>query len=74
MTTTIVNRINKGLDIPISGEPVQKVLEGPDVHTVALLGDDYLGMKPTMLVREGDKVKLGQALFEDKKNTGVFFT
>jgi Na+-transporting NADH:ubiquinone oxidoreductase subunit A len=72
--TTIVNRINKGLDIPISGEPVQKVLQGPDVQTVALLGDDYLGMKPTMLVREGDKVKLGQALFEDKKNTGVFFT
>jgi Na+-transporting NADH:ubiquinone oxidoreductase subunit A len=31
-------------------------------------------MKPTMLVEEGDRVKLGQALFEDKKNPGVIFT
>ena len=27
-----------------------------------------------MLVEEGDEVKLGQALFEDKKNPGVLFT
>ena len=31
-------------------------------------------MKPTMLVEEGERVKLGQALFEDKKNPGVIFT
>ena len=31
-------------------------------------------MKPTMLVEEGDLVKLGQPLFEDKKNPGVLFT
>ena len=30
-----------------------------------------LGMKPTMLVEEGDIVKIGQPLFEDKKNPGV---
>ena len=35
---------------------------------------DYVGMKPKMLVAEGDKVKLGQGLFEDKKNPGVIFT
>lgn len=31
-------------------------------------------MRPSMLVQEGDTVKKGQALFEDKKNPGVFFT
>jgi Na+-transporting NADH:ubiquinone oxidoreductase subunit A len=31
-------------------------------------------MKPTMLVQEGDQVKLGQPLFADKKNDGVQFT
>ena len=31
-------------------------------------------MKPTMLVKEGDQVKLGQPLFADKKNEGVHFT
>jgi Na+-transporting NADH:ubiquinone oxidoreductase subunit A len=41
---------------------------------LAILGMDYVGMKPKMLVAEGDKVKLGQALFEDKKNPGVIFT
>jgi Na+-transporting NADH:ubiquinone oxidoreductase subunit A len=35
---------------------------------------DYVGMKPTMMVNEGDKVKLGQILFADKKNPGVNFT
>lgn len=44
------------------------------IGRVALLGDDYIGMKPTMLVGEGDRVQLGQRLFEDKKNPGVFYT
>jgi len=35
---------------------------------------DYVGMKPTMMVNEGDTVKLGQILFTDKKNPGVLFT
>ena len=34
------------------------------------MGDDFVGMKPTMHVAEGDQVKLGQLLFEDKKTTG----
>ena len=38
------------------------------------MGSDYNGMKPTLLVEEGDIVKLGQPLFEDKKNPGVLFT
>ncbi len=47
---------------------------GASVGSVALLGPDYVGLKPTMQVQEGDRVKLGQPLFTDKKNPGVTFT
>lgn len=67
-------KIKKGLNIPVSGEPEQIIDDGPEAQLVALLGSDYVGMKPTMLVAEGDRVKLGQALFVDKKNPEVQFT
>ncbi|MEQ9210493.1 MAG: NADH:ubiquinone reductase (Na(+)-transporting) subunit A, partial [Pseudomonadales bacterium] len=66
--------IKKGLDVPISGAPAQQISTGKSVKTVAVIGPDYIGMKPTMTVREGDKVALGQKLFEDKKTPGVFYT
>jgi Na+-transporting NADH:ubiquinone oxidoreductase subunit A len=66
--------IKKGLDLPITGEPKQVIENGNAVTSVAVLGMDYVGMKPTMMVAEGDKVKLGQILFSDKKNPGVLFT
>jgi len=64
---------DKGLNIPVSGEPEQKIRPGNRVRQVALLGDDYIGMKPTMQIKEGDRVKTGQLLFTDKKNEGVKF-
>ncbi|MFK7769940.1 MAG: Na(+)-translocating NADH-quinone reductase subunit A [Mariniblastus sp.] len=67
-------KLRAGLDLPITGAPVQKIESGPEITSVALLGDDYVGMRPTMLVEVGDKVKLGQAVFEDKKTPGVIFT
>jgi Na+-transporting NADH:ubiquinone oxidoreductase subunit A len=66
--------IKKGLDLPITGGPKQVIENGNNVRSVAILGMDYVGMKPTMMVNEGDKVKLGQALFADKKNPGCLFT
>ncbi|CNJ72925.1 Na(+)-translocating NADH-quinone reductase subunit A [Yersinia intermedia] len=53
---------------------MQVIEEGPVIRHVALLGEEYVGMRPSMLVQEGDWVKKGQALFEDKKNPGVTFT
>ncbi len=64
----------KGLDLPITGGPKQVIEDGNKVKSVAILGMDYVGMKPTMTVAEGDTVKLGQVLFSDKKNPGVHFT
>ncbi|MDD1621727.1 MAG: Na(+)-translocating NADH-quinone reductase subunit A [Methylococcaceae bacterium] len=66
--------IKKGLDLPITGGPEQKITDGNSIKSVALLGTDYVGLKPKMMVAEGDKVKLGQILFADKKNPGVNFT
>lgn len=66
--------IKKGLDLPITGVPEQVINKGNPVKSVAVIGTDYNGMKPTMKINEGDTVKLGQILFEDKKTPGVFYT
>ena len=66
--------IKKGLNLPISGHPDPVVSDTPTIHKAAILSNDFIGMKPTMLVKEGEKVKLGQKIIEDKKNPGVFFT
>ena len=57
--------------MPIAGVPEQHVSCGASVRHVAILGDDYLGMRPSMLVQEGDRVIKGQALFEDKNRRHV---
>ncbi|MDB4529063.1 Na(+)-translocating NADH-quinone reductase subunit A [Pseudomonadales bacterium] len=67
-------KIKRGLDLPISGEPQQVIEEGAKARSVALIGFDYIGMKPTMEVAEGDHVALGQLLFTDKKTPGVKYT
>ena len=67
-------KITRGLDLPISGGPAQRIEPGSKVRAVAVLGFDYLGMKPTMAVKVGDRVKTGQLLFTDKKNSGVRYT
>lgn len=66
--------IKRGLDLPVAGEPAQRVEAGRTVRSVAVIGFDYPTMKPTMAVQVGDRVKLGQVLFSDKKSPGVNFT
>ncbi|KGJ90237.1 Na(+)-translocating NADH-quinone reductase subunit A [Thalassotalea sp. ND16A] len=66
--------VKKGLDIPVKGVPQQVIHDGSTIKTVATLGEEFVGMRPTMFVKLGDSVKKGQVLFEDKKNPGVKFT
>ncbi|MDX1518474.1 MAG: Na(+)-translocating NADH-quinone reductase subunit A [Gammaproteobacteria bacterium] len=66
--------INKGIHLPVDGQPESTIHPGHKVANVALLGDEYIGLKPTMMVSEGERVKRGQPLFTDKKNPGVLFT
>lgn len=74
MFKVAVPPMKRGLDIPIAGAAESRITDGPAVHRVALIGNDYVGMKPTMYVTEGDQVKLGQLLYEDKKTPGVRYT
>ncbi|ACJ27963.1 NADH:ubiquinone oxidoreductase, Na(+)-translocating, A subunit [Shewanella piezotolerans WP3] len=66
--------IKKGLDLPLVGGPEQVIHDGPAINHVATLGEEYIGLRPTMKIKVGDKVKKGQVLFEDKKNLGVKYT
>ncbi len=66
-------RIVKGLDIPLAGAPDQVITDGAQVRSVALLGGDYLGLRPALLVKEGEGVKLGQPLFADRRHPEILF-
>ena len=65
-------KTKKGLDLPISGNPSMDVDSSTAINSVAVLGADYVGLKPTMMVDEGDTVYSGQKLLENKKNPGTF--
>jgi len=64
----------KGLDIPIAGTPGTEIKDGRLVRSIAVLGRDYIGLKPRMQVQQGDRVTLGQSLFVDKRDSNVKFT
>lgn len=70
---TIKIRVVKGLDIPIAGAPEQTVRPGNPVSRVALCGLDYPGLKPRLLVTEGDRVNPLTSLFIDKRDPAVQF-
>ncbi|NIN34818.1 MAG: Na(+)-translocating NADH-quinone reductase subunit A [Gammaproteobacteria bacterium] len=66
-------RIKKGLDLPINGKPKQVIHAAMKPISVAFVAKDYNGIKPKVLVNEGERVKLGQALIADK-HTQVRYT
>ena len=59
-------KIKKGLDLTITGTPEQVFHDVKTPASVALIGEDYPGLKARMLVKEGERVKKGQPLFMDK--------
>lgn len=66
--------IDKGLDLPLEGKPEQQIHIGNSVGSVALIGRDYIGLRPTMAIAEGDRVKIGQPLFSDKLDPTTQYT
>jgi len=50
-------KFKKGLDLPITGAPAQVIEAGQIPARIALLADDYVGMKPSFHVQTGDTVK-----------------
>jgi Na+-transporting NADH:ubiquinone oxidoreductase subunit A len=69
-----LHKLRAGLDIPIAGDPVQRVDVAVAPTRVALLGADYPGLRPTMLVEPGNQVRRGEALFRDKAFPEIQFT
>jgi Na+-transporting NADH:ubiquinone oxidoreductase subunit A len=69
-----LHRIRKGLTLPISGAPEQEIHDGPQIFRVATMGDDTPGVRARMAVAEGDSVRRGQLLFEDRKRPGIRYT
>ena len=63
----------KGFDLPIEGGPDSAISTGSRVRSVALLGRDYRGLKPRMMVEPGDRVALGDPLFTDKRDPAVVY-
>ncbi|MGE3296790.1 MAG: Na(+)-translocating NADH-quinone reductase subunit A [Porticoccaceae bacterium] len=67
-------KVRRGLDLPIAGQARKEIHAGPDIGSVALMGGDYVGLRPTLAVKEGDQVRSGQLLFADRDNAEVRFT
>ncbi|MEX0957172.1 MAG: NADH:ubiquinone reductase (Na(+)-transporting) subunit A [Rhizobiaceae bacterium] len=64
----------KGLDIAIGGAPEQRLRDGQSAASVAILGEDYPGIRPDYRVAEGERVRAGQVLFVDRKRPQICFT
>ena len=55
-------RVRKGLNIPIAGEPEQRIYDANPVGWVALVARDFEGLRPRLLAEVGGRVVLGQPL------------
>lgn len=70
---TRIIKLNRGLDINLAGKAEQKMLSVAQGGTYALQPDCFVGVKPKVVVKEGDKVKAGDALFVNKDYPEVKF-
>ena len=65
-------KITKGHDLKISGIPDKNIAYPAQYSTVAILPNDFRGVKPKLLVSKGDKVNIGSPLFFNKINPEDF--
>ena len=68
-----VIKLRKGLDIHLQGQAEKKKLGLKSNGKYALVPDDFEGVTPKVVVREGDTVKAGDALFVNKMYPEVRF-
>ena len=68
-----VIKLRKGLDINLQGEAEEKRIQLKSNGQFALVPDDFEGVVPKVVVKEGDKVKAGDALFVNKQYPEVKF-
>ena len=68
-----VIKLRKGLDVNLKGKASLETMQTKVEGQYALVPDDFCGMKPKVVVKEGDAVKVGDALFVDKNHPEVKF-
>jgi len=59
-------KLRKGLDINLAGKAEKKKIQLKSNGKYALQPDSFTGVVPKVVVKEGDKVKAGDALFVNK--------
>jgi len=69
-----VIKLRKGLDINLQGKAEEKKIQLKSNGKFALVPDDFEGVTPKVVVKEGDKVKAGDVLFVNKQYPEVKFT
>lgn len=67
-------KLCKGLDIKLVGKAQAVVENAPMAKSYAVSPLDYENVTPKLLVKVGDKVEVGTALFFDKKDPRILFT
>mgnify|MGYP003589061271 CR=1 FL=1 len=70
---TKVIKLRKGLDIHLQGEAQKEKIQLKSTGKFALVPDDFVGVIPKVVVKEGDHVKAGDALFINKNYPEVKF-
>ena len=68
-----VIKLRKGLDVKLKGTASLETATVSCPGEYALVPDDFVGVKPKVVVKEGDSVKAGDALFVDKLHPEVKF-
>ena len=68
-----VIKLRKGLDVKLKGTASLETANVSCPGEYALVPDDFVGVKPKVVVKEGDSVKAGDALFVDKLHPEVKF-
>lgn len=67
-------KLKRGLDIPFEGKAAETIGSVCRPAVYHIVPDHFAGIKPKLLVKEGDIVKAGSPLFHDKKFEEMFFT
>ena len=68
-----VIKLRKGLDVNLKGKAAKEEFQVKKPAVYALMPDDFTGMKPKVVVKENDVVKVGDALFVDKNHPEIKF-
>ena len=67
-------KLKKGYNIRLVGESTTEIADAPYPKTIAVKPSTFRGIKPKLLVKEGDEVKSGSPLFCSKGDENHIFT